>query len=163
MKGIYKMDDLLRAGYSMAEVETVNVNAGRFAELIQKKAIYNMFEVSAECSENNYESFKAISDMFPSVCCEGGFMGAKGRVAISEEKYSQLVCTEQNLYELYLLFDSENFYISVGKLLNFFNIKRQARGEAELVPVVKRDENGNVAKHGEATKEESGEVNVKSA
>ena len=142
MKGLIKMDDFLRE----MDNDLLNIKAERFAELVQKKTIYDMFEVAAEASENDYENFKAFAECFPSVCTEGSMYGAKGRVAITEEKYTQLVCTEQNLYELYLLLEKENFHILVGTLLKFFNIKRNALGFAELVPAVERNERGYTVK-----------------
>ena len=151
------MDEVLRVGYSLAEVETVNIKASRLAELVQKKTIYDMFEIAAESSENNYENFKTVSEIFPSICFDGCMETANGRVALPEEIYTKLVCTEQNLYELYLLLEKENFYIFTWKLLNFFNIKRQAHGETELISATERDEFGGVVSRAEPIIEESGE------
>ena len=138
------MDELLRNYNKASEVETVSIKAKRFAELVQQSAIYEMFEIAAETSENPTENFKPIAEMFPSVCVDGCMVGAVGMVTIPEDVYCRLVCSEQNLYELFLFLEKENFYIVLGELLKFLNTKRMAQGLAELVPAVERDENGRV-------------------
>ena len=138
------MDELLRNYKKASGVETVSIKAKRFAELVQQSAIYEMFEIAAETSENPTENFKPIAEMFPSVCVDGCMVGAEGMVTIPEDVYCRLVCSEQNLYELFLLLEKENFYIVVGELIKFLNTKRMAQGLAELVPVVERNDVGVV-------------------